>query len=102
MARTGSSTDHRRKRNNSLILTNKLIFSIINRIVSYRYQQEYLNFMSKKVNMRQSSIITLSDHNRQEIENLKKQKEEIQKEFEEKKTGKTIYSKLFIIFLANY
>ena len=44
--------------------------------------------------MRQSSIITLSDHNRQEIENLKKQKEEIQKEFEEKKTGKT-YSKLF-------
>ena len=90
MARTGSSTDHRRKRNNSLIFTNKLIdFLIINRIVSY--QQEYLNFMSKKVNMRQSSIITLSDHNRQEIENLKKQKEEIQKEFEEKKTGKTTY-----------
>lgn len=48
--------------------------------------------------MRQSSIITLSDHNRQEIENLKKQKEEIQKEFEEKKTGKTTYSKLFKFF----
>ena len=35
--------------------------------------------------MRQNSIITLSDHNKQEIENLKQQKENIMKEFETKK-----------------
>ena len=44
-----------------------------------------MNFMSKKANMRQNSIITLSDHNKQEIENIKQQKEEIMKEFEERK-----------------
>lgn len=44
--------------------------------------------MTKKVNLRQNSIITLSDHNREEIQKLKKQREEVQKEFEEKKTGK--------------
>jgi hypothetical protein len=43
--------------------------------------------MSKKVNMRQNSIITLSDYNKQEIENLKKQKEEVRRVFEEKKTS---------------
>lgn len=43
--------------------------------------------MSKKANMRQNSIITLSDHNKQEIENLKKQREDLIKEFEAKKLG---------------
>ena len=44
-----------------------------------------MNFMSKKANMRQNSIITLSDHNKQEIESLKEQKENLMKEFETKK-----------------
>ncbi len=44
-----------------------------------------MNFMSKKANMRQNSIITLSDQNKQEIQNLKEQKETIMKEFETKK-----------------
>ena len=35
--------------------------------------------------MRQNSIITLSDQNKQEIQNLKEQKETIMKEFETKK-----------------
>lgn len=46
---------------------------------------EYMNFMSRKANMRQNSIITLSDQNKQEIENLKIQKDELIKEFEAKK-----------------
>lgn len=37
--------------------------------------------------MRQNSIITLSDYNKQEIENIKKQKEEVERTFEEKKKG---------------
>ena len=44
-----------------------------------------MNFMSKKANMRQNSIITLSDHNKQEIESLKEQKGNLMKEFETKK-----------------
>ena len=40
--------------------------------------------------MRQSSVITLSDHNKQEIENLKIQRENMVKDFEAKKQGITI------------
>ncbi len=43
--------------------------------------------MSRKANMRQNSIITLSDQNKQELENLKIQKEEISREYEAKKQG---------------
>lgn len=43
--------------------------------------------MSKKANMRQNSIITLTDHNKEEINKLKLQKEQIVKDFEEKKLG---------------
>ena len=46
--------------------------------------------MTKKVNLRQNSIVTLSDYNREEIEKLKRQREEVQREFEEKKTGKDL------------
>jgi hypothetical protein len=41
--------------------------------------------MSKKAASRQNAIITLSDHNKQEIEDLKREKENIIKEFEAKK-----------------
>ena len=43
--------------------------------------------MSKKAASRQNAIITLSDHNKQEIEDLKKEKENIIKEFETKKSA---------------
>ena len=46
-----------------------------------------MTFMSKKAASRQNAIITLSDHNKQEIEDLKKEKENIIKEFESKKTA---------------
>lgn len=44
-----------------------------------------MTFMSKKAASRQNAIITLSDHNKQEIEDLKRQRDTIIKEFEAKK-----------------
>lgn len=44
-----------------------------------------MTFMSKKAASRQNAIITLSDHNKQEIEELKRQKDTIIKDFEAKK-----------------
>lgn len=43
--------------------------------------------------MRQNSIITLTDHNKEEIEKLKQQREEMMKDFEKRKEGKQNYSK---------
>jgi hypothetical protein len=43
--------------------------------------------MSKKANMRQNSIVTLSDQNKKEIEDIFKQKEQMVKVFEEKKAS---------------
>ena len=57
-----------------------------------------MNFMSKKANMRQNSIITLSDQNKQEIQNLKEQKETIMKEFETKKQSKVKILKFLELF----
>ena len=47
-----------------------------------------MNFMSKKADMRQNSIITLSDHNRQELEDISEQKEKTKSNFETKKKSK--------------
>jgi hypothetical protein len=43
-------------------------------------------YMSKKANMRQNSIVTLSDQNKKEIEDIRKQKEDMIKAFEDKKS----------------
>ncbi len=44
--------------------------------------------MGKKASSRQNAIITLSDHNKQEIEDIGKEKETSIAEFEAKKIGK--------------
>jgi hypothetical protein len=44
-----------------------------------------MSYMNKKASMRQNSIITLSDQNRKEIEEIQYQKEKMIKDFEEKK-----------------
>ncbi|XP_002738993.1 coiled-coil domain-containing protein 166-like [Saccoglossus kowalevskii] len=46
---------------------------------------EYMSYMSKKTHKRQTTIITLTDQNQKEIEDINKQKEEMLKEYEEKK-----------------
>lgn len=47
--------------------------------------QEYMTFMAKKASSRQNAIITLSDHNKQEIEEIKKERELSIAEFDAKK-----------------
>ena len=44
--------------------------------------------MSKKTQKRQTTIISLSDRNQQELNDIKEQKEQIQKDYAEKKDGK--------------
>ncbi|KAJ8319103.1 hypothetical protein KUTeg_004194 [Tegillarca granosa] len=46
---------------------------------------EYMSYMEKKTSKRQTTIITLSDHNKNEIKNLQLQKQIMEEEFDEKK-----------------
>ncbi|CAG5131916.1 unnamed protein product [Candidula unifasciata] len=46
---------------------------------------EYMSFMERKTNKRQTTIITLNDHNKQEIRNLQLQRQNMEEEFNEKK-----------------
>lgn len=44
--------------------------------------------MAKKTQKRQTTIISLSDNNQQELENIKQQREQMLKEYQDKKQGK--------------
>ncbi|XP_076458449.1 coiled-coil domain-containing protein 166-like [Babylonia areolata] len=46
---------------------------------------EYMSYMEKKTSKRQTTIITLSDHNKQEIRNIQLQRQTMEEEFDEKK-----------------
>lgn len=46
---------------------------------------EYMSYMEKKTSKRQTSIVTLSDHNKQEIRNIQLQRQVMEEEFDEKK-----------------
>ena len=48
-----------------------------------------MSFIEKKTSKRQTSIITLSDHNKQEIRNIEMQKQMMEEEFDDKKKGYT-------------
>lgn len=52
-------------------------------------QHEYMSYMEKKTSKRQTTIITLSDHNKQQIKNLEYQQQAMEEEFAERKEGKT-------------
>ena len=56
----------------------------------FTLQHEYMSYMSKKAHKRQSTIVTLSDQNQQEIRMIHEQKEQMLKEYDEKKQGKKI------------
>jgi len=43
--------------------------------------------MSKKTNLRQTQIVTLTDYHRQEIEDINRDKEKMIKEYQQKKEG---------------
>ncbi|KAI8734896.1 basal body-orientation factor 1 [Biomphalaria glabrata] len=46
---------------------------------------EYMSYMEKKTSKRQTTIITLSDHNREEIKNIQIQKRKMEEDFDKKK-----------------
>ncbi len=46
-----------------------------------------MTYMEKKTSKRQTAIVTLSDQNQKEIEDIKKQKEEMLADYEKKKQG---------------
>lgn len=49
--------------------------------------QDYQTYVSRKAQKRQSLIVSLSDHNQQELRMIQQQKEEVIKDHEEKKAG---------------
>lgn len=55
------------------------------------FQHEYMSYMEKKTSKRQTTIITLSDHNKQEIRNILTEKEIMESEFDERKQGDNKY-----------
>jgi len=46
-----------------------------------------MSYMAKKTQKRQTTIISLSDSNQQELENIKQQREQMLNEYQEKKQG---------------
>lgn len=50
-------------------------------------KHEYMSYMEKKTSKRQTTIVTLSDHNKQEIRNIQLQRQVMEEEFDDKKKG---------------
>jgi len=58
-----------------------------------------MSYMAKKTQKRQTTIISLSDSNQQELENIKQQREQLLKEYHDKKQG-TVRERPTCIFLT--
>jgi len=48
-----------------------------------------MSYMEKKTTKRQTTIITLSDHNKEEIRNIQLQREVMEEEFNDKENGRS-------------
>lgn len=51
-----------------------------------------MSYMSKRTQRRQKAIVTLSDQNHQELENLREQREELLAKYDEQASGKLLYA----------
>ena len=62
--------------------------------LSVNLQQDYQTYVSRKAQKRQSLIVSLSDYNQQELRDIQRQKEELIRDYEEKRAGvsKLIYT----------
>ena len=58
-----------------------------------------MSYIEKKTTKRQTSIITLSDHNKQEIRNIQLQREIMEEDFNDKEHGKQVTKS--IVFTNN-
>ncbi len=56
-----------------------------------------MSYMAKKTQKRQTTIISLSDSNQQELENIKQQREQMLQEYQEKKQG-TVSTKCTLFY----
>ena len=54
-----------------------------------------MSYIEKKTTKRQTSIITLSDHNKQEIRNIQLQREIMEEDFNDKEQGKQVTKSIF-------
>ena len=61
------------------------------------FQHEYMSYMEKKTNKRQTTIISLSDQNQKEIHDIKEETRIMLEEYEAKKAGQYTFC-LFISF----
>lgn len=57
-----------------------------------------MGYMEKKTTKRKTTIITLSDHNKEEIRNIDFQKQNMEEEFNQKKQGVCQTSLFILIF----
>lgn len=53
-------------------------------------QHDYQTFISRKADKRQSLIVSLSDHYHQQLKDIDQEKEELIRDYDEKKTGTTV------------
>jgi len=56
---------------------------------TYPPQQDYQTYVSRKAQKRQSLIVSLSDHNQEQLRELQRQREELARDYEEKRAGQT-------------
>ena len=49
-----------------------------------------MSYMEKKTNKRQTTVISLSDQNRKEIQDLQDEKQKMLDQYEEKKAGEKV------------
>ena len=54
------------------------------------FQQDYQTYVSRKALKRQSLIVTLNDQNQQELREIQRQREELLRDYEEKRAGMTL------------
>jgi len=50
-------------------------------------QHEYLTYMEKKANKRQMAVVSLSDYNRKQIEDLQQEQRDMTEKFENQRDG---------------
>lgn len=58
--------------------------------LSHHSKAEYGQYMSKKTNLRQTHIVTLTDYHRKQIEDIQHDKENMLKGYEQKKQGSAV------------
>ncbi|XP_033752539.1 coiled-coil domain-containing protein 166-like [Pecten maximus] len=83
LVKVTSDLENARKKVEDLRKENDWLQQEANRVRNESH--EYMSYMEKKTSKRQTTIITLSDHNKQQIRNILLEKEIMEKEFDERK-----------------